>query len=72
MEEHPAMFEPFRLSDTDHLVNDRIHELYEIATELRASPRPDAGRTGLVVRTRALIGRRLVSLGSAVAGQHAA
>lgn len=66
------MLEPFRLSDTDQLVHDRIHELQQIATELRVTPRPDAGRTNLVVRTRTLIGRRLISLGSAVAGQHAA
>lgn len=74
MEERPAMFEPFRLSDTDHLVHDRIHELHEISAGLRATPhapRAHGGFANVVVRTRAMVGRRLISLGSTVAGQHA-
>lgn len=74
MEDLPEMFEPFRLSDTDHLVLDRIHELHEISAGLRATPhapRAHGGFANVVVRTRAMIGRRLISLGSTVAGQHA-
>lgn len=74
MEELPAMFQPFRLSDTDHLVHDRIHELHEVAAGLRATQhasRADGGFANVVVRARAFIGRRLMSLGSTVAGQHA-
>jgi len=74
MEGHREMLEPFRLSDTDHLVHERIHELREIAAGLRATgpvPRTDGGLTNVILRGRMLVGRRLISLGSAVAGQHA-
>jgi hypothetical protein len=57
--------------DVDHLVHDRIGDLYSTAAEVRSSRRPASDRAGLVTRTRATIGRRLISLGSAVAGQQA-
>jgi hypothetical protein len=72
MEEHPVMFAPFRHPEANLLVQERIHALQEIANELRVTPPPRGGHTNLVSHTRALIGRRLMSLGSAVAGQHAA
>jgi hypothetical protein len=68
------MLEPFRFSATDHLVQDRIHELREIAAGLRANPpapHSGGGLANVVVRTRALVGRRLISIGNAVAGQQA-
>ena len=75
LEGHHEMLEPFRFSATEYLVQDRIHELREIAAGLRAIPltsRSGGSMANIVVRTRALVGRRLISLGSAVAGQHAA
>lgn len=65
------MFEQFRYSDTDPLARDRIHEIHLAATEVRTTPRANGGRANLVLRTRTLIGRRLISLGNALAGQHA-
>ena len=60
-------------SDVNPLVADRIHDLYETSSELHATRRPKAAaaQTGLVTRTRWTIGKRLISIGSAVAGQHA-
>ena len=60
-------------SDVNPLVGDRIHDLYATSSELRAArhPKPTADATGLLTRTRWTIGRRLISIGSAVAGQHA-
>ena len=62
---HPA--------DVNPLVADRIHDLYETSSELHATRKPKAAAepTGLVTRTRWTIGKRLISIGSAVAGQHA-
>jgi hypothetical protein len=70
------------VGDRNHsLVNDRIHDLYLVAAELRASrdahaageaeTANDAGRggRGFVARTRSTVGRRLIAIGSAVAGQ---
>jgi hypothetical protein len=57
-------------NDIEHLVHDRIDDLYATARELREARR-DACQPGLVLRTRWTIGRRLVSLGHTVAGQHA-
>jgi hypothetical protein len=54
------------------LVGDRIHDLYETSTELRAARKPKdpcEPETSLVTRTRWTIGKRLISIGSAVAGQ---
>jgi hypothetical protein len=65
------MYEPFHLSDTGQLVHDRIHDLYATAGELRAARRSSCGQTGLMARTRLSVGRRLISIGSTVAGQHA-
>jgi hypothetical protein len=58
-------------NDIDHLVHDRIGELYATARQVHEGRRDDSDRTGLVVRTRSSLGRRLVSLGHTVAGQGA-
>jgi hypothetical protein len=65
-----AVYEPIHLNN-DYLVHDRIHDLRETACELRAARRTDGDRTGLLARTRWTVGRRLISIGSAVSGQHA-
>jgi hypothetical protein len=65
------MYEPFRLSNTDPYVHDRIDSLYTVAGELRAGRRGAGEQAGLLARTRILVGRRLISIGSTVAGQHA-
>jgi hypothetical protein len=67
------MTELYHFDATDHLVHDRIHDLYATASELRAErrrPSPD-GPSGLVARTRFSLGRRIVAFGSAIAGQRA-
>ena len=66
------MPDSLQLSAVDHMAHDRIHDLYAIATETRSGDRritPD--RPGLMTRTRSTVGRRLISLGSAVAGPNA-
>ena len=51
-------------SAVDPLAHDRIHDLYETASETRSDPdRLAADRPGLVTRTRWTVGRRLISLG---------
>ena len=66
------MPDSLQLSAVDHLAHDRIHDLYATATETRSDTRRIASdRPGLVTRTRYNVGRRLISLGSAVAGPHA-
>jgi hypothetical protein len=67
------MHEPIRPTEVNPLVGDRIHDLYETSSELRATrpPRVPSERTSLVTRTRWTIGRRLISIGSAVSGTHA-
>ncbi|MEO5964569.1 MAG: hypothetical protein ABIR11_03820 [Candidatus Limnocylindrales bacterium] len=65
------MYDTLRQNDIDHLVQDRIGDLYATARELRPAHRDIDIHTGLVTRTRWSIGRRLVSLGNTVAGQHA-
>lgn len=65
------MYEPIRLNNADYLVHDRIHDLRETACELRAVRRAGGDRTGLIARTRWTVGRRLISIGGAVSGQHA-
>jgi hypothetical protein len=66
------MPDSLQLSSVDHLAHDRIHDLYAAATETR-SPlrRSSAERAGLIARSRVTLGRRLMSLGSAVAGPQA-
>jgi len=56
-------------SETYPRVAARIEDLYATAADLRAgrTSRPD--RPSLVSRARVTIGRRLISLGGAVAGQ---
>ena len=58
-------------NDLEHLVQDRIGDLYATARELHPTRRDMSGEVGLLVRTRSSIGRRLVSLGHTVAGQGA-
>jgi hypothetical protein len=63
--------QPLHHSDIDQLVHDRIHDLYDTASDLRAARRSACERVGLVMRTRWSVGRRLISIGSAVTGQEA-
>ncbi len=64
------MHEPLHLAGVDHLVPDRITALRLTAGETR-SRRDLADRTGLLTRTRGNLGRRLISLGTTVAGHGA-
>jgi len=77
------MHEPYRpheayplVGDRNHfLVDSRIHDLYVVAREVRTgrgrdgAPATGVPRAGLVARARAGVGRRLIALGSALAGQ---
>jgi hypothetical protein len=67
------MDQTIRPTEVNPLVGDRIHDLYTTSSELRASraAQDPAPRTSLVTRTRWSIGRRLISIGSAVSGTHA-
>jgi len=65
------MNEPLRLSGTDMTNKDRLHELYATAAETHPARRTPSDHEGVVGRTRVTIGRRLVSLGSTVAGHRA-
>jgi hypothetical protein len=65
------MNEPLHLAGVDGFAHDRIASLHATATETRAARRPGVDHTGLVARTRTMLGRRLISLGSTVAGHHA-
>jgi hypothetical protein len=65
------MHETLHQNDVDHLVHDRIGDLYATARELHVGRRTPAERLGLVTRTRATIGRRIVSIGHTVSGQAA-
>jgi hypothetical protein len=69
----PERLEALGLSGTDHLTYDHVKDLYSIASETHASPRlaPD-DRAGVALRVRAAVGRRIVTLGSAVAGTRVA
>jgi hypothetical protein len=58
-------------NDMEHLVSDRIGDLYATARELHPGRRDMGHQAGLLLRTRTSIGRRLVSLGHTVAGQGA-
>ena len=66
------MPDSLQLSSVDHLAHDRIQDLYTTASETRpALRRSSTERPGLLSRTRGSVGRRLISLGSAVAGSQA-
>ncbi len=66
------MPDSLQLSAVDHLAHDRIHDLYTTASETRSGGRRfPSDRAGLMTRTRSTVGRRLISLGSAVAGPNA-
>src|SRR5262245_36428746 len=75
-----TMPDSLQLSAVDHLAHDRIHDLYATATETRGDAHrgddlapgdagDSAGKPGLMARTRGTLGRGLISIGSAVAGQ---
>jgi hypothetical protein len=65
------MYEPFHLSGVDYLTHDRITELRTTAAEVRGA-RHDAGQPmGVLTRSRLILGRRLISLGTTVAGHQA-
>ena len=71
---HPEGVDPvhqtLHQNDVDHLVHERIGDLYSAARETRPGRRDGDAHTGLVTRTRWTIGRRLVSLGQTVSGSH--
>jgi hypothetical protein len=65
-----TMQDSLQLSAVDHLAHDRISDLLTTASETRTDGRrPADDRPGLVTRTRLTLGRRLISIGSVVAGQ---
>jgi hypothetical protein len=66
-----SMNEPLHLAGVDGFAHDRIADLHATAVETRAPRRIGAGHAGLLTRTRTSLGRRLISLGSTVAGHHA-
>jgi hypothetical protein len=63
----PAMYEFLNVSERNHLVHDRINDLYRTAAELRAPRRTPRLRAGMVDRLRLSIGRRLISFGTVLA-----
>ena len=65
------MNEPLQLSGTDHIAYDRVAELRTLAHEVHVPRRVAMEHGGIVTRTRGVLGRRLISLGSTVAGHHA-
>jgi len=65
------MYEPLHLAGVDHFAHDRIAELHATAMETRAPRRTAVDHAGLLARTRTTLGRRLISLGTTVAGHHA-
>jgi hypothetical protein len=62
------MHEPAVAPAYELFASERIADLQSAAAQLRASRRPETERPGLVVRTRASLGRSLMSLGHTVAG----
>jgi hypothetical protein len=63
------MHEPLHLAGVDHLVPDRIHDLRATACETKSRRESEpSDRAGLITRTRGSVGRRLISLGTTVAG----
>jgi hypothetical protein len=65
------MNEPLHLAGVDGFARDRIADLHATALEVRAARRVNDRQDGLIKRTRATLGRRLMSLGGAVAGNQA-
>ncbi len=65
------MHEPLHLAGVDNLVPDRIHDLRATACETKGVRRDPANHDGVVARTRGSVGRRLISLGTTVAGHGA-
>ncbi len=65
------MNEPLHLAGVDGFAQDRIAELHATAAETRAPRRTSVIQAGLLTRTRSTLGRRLISLGSTVAGNNA-
>lgn len=65
------MHDTLHQNDLEHLVHERIGDLYSIARELHGSRRDAVAHGGLLMRTRSTVGRRLVSIGHSVAGQGA-
>lgn len=63
------MYEPLHLAGVDYLVPGRIHDLRLTACETKGMRREPASHDGLLTRTRGLVGRRLISLGTTVAGR---
>lgn len=66
------MPDQLNLNGTDFLAHQRVGDLRSTATELHGVPKPqgEGDHPGRISRVRASLGRRLVSLGSTVAGQH--
>jgi len=65
------MNEPLHLAGVDCFTRDRIADLYTTAEETRAFRRVSGNQAGLITRIRSMLGRRLVTLGGAVAGHRA-
>ena len=65
------MHEPLHLAGVDQLVPERIHDLRATACETKGVRRDPEDRAGLLTRTRGTVGRRLISLGTTVAGHGA-
>jgi hypothetical protein len=67
------MIEQTQLNSTSFLAHDRVGELHHTAHEIHGLPKPHGvhGQAGRVHRIRATLGRRLISLGSTMAGHHA-
>jgi hypothetical protein len=66
------MHDQLHLNATDFLAHERVGDLRSTAREVHGVPKADGdhGHPGRIHRVRATLGRRLVSLGSAVAGHH--
>ena len=60
-------------SESNLHVEARINDLYATSAEIRAGRRPRSAcdRLGAWTRARLAVGRRLISIGGVVAGQHA-
>ncbi len=67
------MPDQLNINGTDFLAHERAGDLRSTAHELHGIPKPQGlahAHGGRVQRVRATLGRRLISLGSAVAGHH--
>ena len=65
------MSEMAQFYDANQVVRDRIRDMYRTADEVRATRRDARRRLGALARLRLSVGRRLISFGSTLAGQHA-